>query len=443
MQAQLSVAPFKKRIAGCAILLVAVALIAAACGGGDEEGEETATPGLTGTAVPTGSVAPSGTASPAAEVPGVTPTEIILGLHTPLSGGLGAIYAQIVKAPEAYYNYVNEEKGGVCGRKIVLKVVDDGADPSRALEAARKLVEQDKIFAMVGSPSTVHGAVWEYLNQQGVPDLLIMTGDHKFASDPEGHPWTTQMPPDYMVEGAFFGGYISDNYPGKKVGVLYENTDFGIDGLAGVKNGLDAAKNELVSEQPYDVTAIEIRSQVANMKDAGAEVVVLYSTIGFTAQALKAAKTLSWEPQFIANYTNGDDLLFQFVPAEAAEGLISFHGFKRATQTDDPAVAEHIRIMNQYGGPTPGTFTTIGQILAELMVEILSRSCDNLTREGVMKAATSIDQWRSELMVEGAYITMTETDLRAIEMGPMERVVVENGKARWEYFGPLWDFNEE
>jgi branched-chain amino acid transport system substrate-binding protein len=443
MQAQWSVAPFKRHIASCAILLVTVALIAAACGGGDEEGEETATPGLTGTAAPTGSVAPSGTASPAAEVPGITPTEIILGLHTPLSGGLGAVYAQMIKAPQAYYNYVNEEKGGVCGRKIVLKTEDDTADPSRALEVTRKLVEQDKIFAMVGSPSTVHGAVWEYLNQQGVPDLLIMTGDHKFASDPEGHPWTTQMPPDYMVEGAFFGGYISDNYPGQKVAVFYENTDFGIDGLAGVKNGLDAAKNELVSEQAYDVTAVDIRTQLVNMKDAGAEVVVLYSSIGFTAQFLKAAQRLDWHPQFIANYINGDDLLFQFVPADAAEGVISFSGFKRVDATDDPAVAEHHRIMNTYGGPPPGTFTAIGHVLAELMVEILSRSCDDLTREGVMKAAASIDQWRSEMMVEGATITMTDTDRRAIEMGPMERVVVENGRARWEYFGPLWDFNEE
>lgn len=376
-------------------------------------------------------------------MPGITPTEIVLGLHTPLSGGLGAVYAQMVKAPEAYYRYVNEEKGGVCGRKIVLKVEDDVADPSRALEVTRKLVEQDKIFAMVGSPSTVHGAVWEYLNQQGVPDLLIMTGDHKFASDPKGHPWSTQMPPDYMVEGAFFGGYISENYPGKKVAVFYENTDFGHDGLAGVKQGLDPAKNELVSEQAYDVTAVDIRTQLTNMKEAGAEVVVMYSSIGFTAQLLKAAQRLDWHPQFIANYINGDDLLFQFVPADAAEGLISFHGFKRAYETDDPVVAEHHRIMNQYGGPPPGTFTTIGQILAELMVEILSRSCDNLTREGVMKAATSIDKWRSELMVEGATITMTEDDRRAIEMGPMERVVVENGKARWEYFGPLWDFHQE
>jgi ABC-type branched-subunit amino acid transport system substrate-binding protein len=436
VEAQSFVAPFKRRIATVAVLLLTIALIAVACGG-DEGEEESATPGLTGTA------APSGTAGPAAEVPGITPTEIILGLHTPLSGGLGAVYAQMVKAPEAYYRYVNEEKGGVCGRKIVLKVEDDVADPSRALEVTRKLVEQDGIFAMVGSPSTVHGAVWEYLNQQGVPDLLIMTGDHKFASDPQGHPWTTQMPPDYMVEGAFFGGYISENYPGQKVAVFYENTDFGHDGLAGVKDGLDLAKNELVSEQAYDVSAIEIRSQLVNMKEAGAEVVVLYSSIGFTAQFLKAAQRLDWHPQFIANYINGDDLLFQFVPADAAEGLISFSGFKRVDWTDDPAVAEHHRIMNQYGGPPPGTFTAIGQVLAELMVEILSRSCDDLTREGVMKAAASIDQWRSEMMVEGATITMTDTDRRAIEMGPMERVVVENGKARWEYFGPLWDFNEE
>jgi len=439
------VASFQKRIAIAAILLMIAVLAAAACGGGDEGEEKTATSGPAGTAASPGTAAPTAaaTATAAAEVPGITPTEIILGLHTPLSGGLGAVYGEMIKAPAAYYRYVNAEKGGVCGRQIVLKTADDLADPSRALEVTRKLVEQDKIFAMVGSPSTVHGAVWEYLNQQGVPDLLIMTGDHKFASDPEGHPWTTQMPPDYMIEGEFFGGYISDNYPGKKVAVFYENTDFGHDGLAGVRKGLDPDKNELVSEQPYDVTAIDIRNQLTNMQNAGAEIVVMYSSIGFTAQLLKAAQRADWHPQFIANYINGDDLLFQFAPADAAEGLISFHAFKRASDTDDPVVVEHRRIMTQYGGPPPGTFTTIGQILAELMVEILSRSCDNLTREGVMKAAASIDKWRSDLMVEGTYVTMTDTDRRAIEMGPMERVVVDNGTPHWEYFGPVWDFNKE
>jgi len=425
-----------KRIALIGLLLLSG--LAAACAGGEEE----AVPGATGTVVarPT-----STTAAPTEEVPGVTPNEIILGQHAPLTGGLGAVYAQVPNSQLAYYRYVNEEKGGVCGRKIALKVEDDAGDPARALEVVRKLVEQDKVFAMVGSLGDVnHGAVWDYLNQNGVPDMLIIAGAHRFSSDPEGHPWTTQMIPDYLVEGSFYGRYISQEMPGKKVAVLYENDDTGRDGLAGVKKGLDPSKNQIVSEQPYEPTAVDIRPQLVAMKDAGAEVVVLYSTIGYTAQAIKGADRMGWKPQFIAGYVNSDAILFQFLPPKLAAGLISFQCCKMPDWTDDPAVAEHHRIMSQYGGPAPSIFSVVGQVLAELMVDILGRSCNNLTREGVMHTTLNdIRDWRSELLVEGATVTLTDKDRRVLETGPMERVVEENGKARWEYFGGLWEFHEE
>jgi len=417
--------------------LVLLALFAAACA---REGEERGTPIATGTvAAPTAASANTG------EVPGVTPTEIILGQHLPLSGGLGAVYAQVPSAQQAYYRYVNEEKGGVCGRKIVVKVEDDAGDPARALDVTRKLVEQDKVFAMVGSLGDVnHGAVWDYLNDNGVPDLFIVAGAHRFSSDPEGHPWTVQMIPDYLAEGSLYGRYISQEWPDKKVAVLYQNDDTGRDGLAGVKRGLDPSKNRIVSEQAYEATAVDIRPQLIAMKDAGAEVVVLYSTIGFTAEAIKGADRMGWKPQFMASYINSDAILFQFVPPKLAAGLISSQCCKMPDWADDPAVAEHHRIMSQYGGPAPSTFSVVAQVLAELMVDILGRSCDNLTREGVMHATLNeIRGWRSGLLVEGASVTLTDKDRRVLETGSMERVVEENGKGRWEYFGGLWEFREE
>jgi len=417
------------------LLLLAAVPLVAAC-----QGEKAPPP----TGIPTGTAAATarreGPPGPAA--PGVTDTEIVLGQHVPLSGGLGAVYGWLPRVQQAYYQYIND-KGGVCGRRIVLKVEDSAGDPARALEVTRKLVEQDRVFAIVGSVGDLpHGGVWDYLNRNGVPDLLLLAGAHKFSSDPQGHPWTTQMIPDYTIEGTFFGQYISQNLPGKKVAVLYENDDLGWNGLAGVKRGLDPQKNELVSEQSYDPTAIDVRSQLLNMKNAGAEVVVLYSSVGFTAQAIIGADRLGWHPQFLASYVNSDPLLFQFVPPTLAAGLLSFQCCKMPDWTDDPAVAQHYEIMAKYGGPSPGIFTIVMQVLAELMVEILNRSCDNLTREGVMQAATSIHDWRSELLVEGATITITDTDRRALQTGPMERVVVEDGRGRWEYFGPLYEFQE-
>ena len=202
-----------------------------------------------GTATPAGTTAPSG-----ALAPGISDTEILLGAEVILSGDLGAVFATIPKATNAYFNYINETQGGVCGRKIVYQYEDNFDDPSRAVEVARKLVEQDKVFAMVGSLGDApHPASWEYLNEKGVPDILVSAGGHRFGADPQGHPWTVQMIPSYTVEGTFFGQYISENLPGKTVAVLWENDNVGIDGLAGLKKGLDPSKNQIVAEESYRI----------------------------------------------------------------------------------------------------------------------------------------------------------------------------------------------
>ncbi|GAF75133.1 unnamed protein product, partial [marine sediment metagenome] len=203
----------------------------------------------------------------------------------------------------------------------------------------------------------------------------------------------------------------------------------------------DPEKNELVTEQSYEATAISISSQVSNMKNSGAEVVVLYTTPGFTAQAIKHAARMDWYPQFLASYTNSDPILFQFVSAELAEGLISFNAFKMPGNTDDPAIAQHHEIMQNYGGPSPGVFTIFAQLTAEVMVEVLSRTCDNLTREGLMDAVESLRDYRSDLLLEDVTITISDTDHWMLQAGPMERVVVEDGKGRWEYFGPVYTFD--
>jgi branched-chain amino acid transport system substrate-binding protein len=295
------------------------------------------------------------------------------------------------------------------------------------------------VFAIVGALGDhPHNGVWEYLNDEGVPDILVSAGAHRYGADPQGHPWTVQMLSDYRYEGAGYGQYISANLPGKKVAVLYENQPFGLDGLAGVDYGLDPDKNELVSQQSYETTDVSVRSQISNMKNAGAEVVVLYSTPGFTAQAVKEADRMGWHPQWIMSYVNSDPTTFQFVSPELLEGAITFNSYKMGDWTDDPAIAEHNRIMQEYGGPSPTNFTVYAQSIAELSVEILSRTCDNLTREGLMEAVHSIKDWHSDLLLDGVTITYSETDHTGLgDVYRILRVVVEDGKGGWEYFGPL------
>ncbi|UCH86090.1 MAG: ABC transporter substrate-binding protein [Dehalococcoidia bacterium] len=416
----------------CLAVLVALAV---AC-----EDEEEEAPAPTGTPAPT----PTGTAMPAAEVPGITDTEIILGADCPLSGALGAFYATIPQATGAYFNYINETQGGVCGRDIVYKVEDNNDDPAKGVEAVRKLVEKDKVFAIVGSlGDSPHPAVWEYLNEKGVPDILCSAGSHMFGADPEGHPWTVQMIPSFRIEGKFFGQYISENLPGKKVAVLYSNIISGIDELEGVKDGLNPDKNEIVSEQSFELTDVSISSQVTNMKKSGAEVVVVNASPGFSAQAIEQADRLGWEVDWFISYVSSDETMFLFVSPELMEGAISFQALKPAAWTDDPAVAEHYRLMDEYGGPQPTNFTVYAQTLAEVAVEALSRSCDNLTREGLMDALESIKDFHSDLFLDEVNVSFSSTDHGALQTGRMLRAVVEDGKGRWEYFGPLYEFEEE
>jgi ABC-type branched-subunit amino acid transport system substrate-binding protein len=426
------------------MLVLPLLLLLAACGGEDEEGtsQGTNTPAATATQAGTGTPA-AATASPAPSGdfgPGVTDTEILIGAHAPLAGALGAVYAMIPKATAAYFNYINDTQGGVCGRKIVYKVEDDNYDPAKGLEVTRKLVEQDKVLALVGNLGDLdHSSAFEYLNEVGVPDLLVSAGAHKYGSDPQGHPWTVQMIPDYRMEANFFGQYISENLAGKKIAFLYENSDFGLDGVMGVEEKLDPSKNEVLAELPYEANAIDIRSEVTNLKNTGAGVAILYATPGFTGQAIKAADRLGWKPQYVVTYVNSDDILFQFVAPKLLDGLITFQALKLAAWRDDPAIAKHYEIMNKYGGPAPSNFTVYAQALGELTMEMLSRACDNLTRQGLMDAIESIQGWKSDLLVEGVDVTISDTDHTAIDAGRMLRVVVgENGKGSFEYFGPVY-----
>jgi branched-chain amino acid transport system substrate-binding protein len=431
------------------VSLVLIVSLLAACGGGEDEqtpaasGTAATTALATGTAVATGTAAAS--PAPAGEVPGISDTEILLGAEAILSGTFAAVYATIPETMTAYFKYINETEGGVCGRQIVYRVEDNKDDPAVALEAARKLVEQDKVFAMVGSLGDgPHPASWEYLNEKGVPDIMVSAGGHRFGADAAGHPWTVQMIPSYTIEGMFYGQYISENLPGTKVAVLRDNSAVGIDGVAGLKKGLDPSKNEIVAEEVFEYTAISISSQVANMKKTNAEVAVMFTTPGFTSQAIKIADRMGWHPQWLMGYTNSDDMMFSFVSPKLLEGAITFQALKLADWRDDPAVARHYELMQKYGGPSPSNFTVYAQTMAETAVEVLKRSCDNLTREGLMDAVESLQNFHSDLMLDGVNVSFSDTDHTGLQSGRMLRVVLlDNGKGKFEYFGPLVEFEGE
>ena len=431
-----------RKLVKCWLIFLALAalllVLAVAC---EDEEEETPTPGGTPTATLPSTPSPTS----ALEVAGITDTEIILGADCPLTGATAAVYATIPQTTNAYFKYVNDIQGGVCGREIVYKVEDSQDSPAKAIEVVRKLVEHDNVFAIVGSLGDVpHPAVWEYLNENEVPDILCSAGSHMFGADPEGHPWTVQMIPSYKMEGIFYGRYISENLPGEKVAILYPNNPMGTDGLAGIKEGLDPEKNEIVSEQRVTPGATSARSEISNMKSAGADVAVLFLDPGSTSHVIKEADRLGWHPQWFISYLNSDEIMFLFVSPELMEGAITFQALKLSGWIDDPAVAEHHRILREYGGPTRTTnFTIYAQVLAETAVEALSRSCDNLTREGLLDALESIQDFHSDLMLDGVNVSFSETDHTGLQTGRMLRAVIEDGEGKYEYFGPLYEFEGE
>lgn len=248
------------------------------------------------------------------------------------------------------------------------------------------------------------------------------------------------MIPSYTTEGGFYGRYISENLPDKTVGVLGGNGELYWDGLAGLKGGLDPAKNRIVSEQTFEFGALSIRSEVTNLKQAGPDIVVIFADPGFTSQAIREANRLGWHPQWVIDYVNSDEIMFQFVSPQLLEGAVTFQAFKLAAMKDDPAIAKHWELMKDYGGPQPTNFSVYAQLLGELTVEVLRRSCDNLTREGLMDALESIKDWHSDLLLDEVKVSFSDTDHVALQTGKMLRATIKDGKGKFEYFGPAYYF---
>ena len=366
-------------------------------------------------------------------MPGVTDSTIVLGQHTPLSGGFAAVYEPIASAQRAYFDYVNSQ-GGVCGRSIDLRVEDDMYDPARTLDVTKKLVEQDKVLAIVGGLGTAsHSAVYEYLNRNRVPDLFVSSGARKWGSDPERFPYTIGFIIDYTSEGAIIGKYISAHFPGQKVGVLYQNDDFGKDGLAGLKATLDPQKSELAVTQSYEPSDTDIRSQAINLRDAGAEVVVAYSLPGFSAQLISGANRMGWKPQIILSYVNTDPVMFEYVPPEVMEGVLATGYLTPPDRTGDPAIARHRQVMADHDGPQPSNYSLYGQALAETVVKVLSDTCGDLTREGLIRAAESLRGFHPSVLLEGIDVNLSPSDHYAVQALQMHRAV----GGRWEPFGDI------
>jgi branched-chain amino acid transport system substrate-binding protein len=369
---------------------------------------------------------------------GATDTEIKIGQTVPFSGPASA-YAGIGKTQAAYLRMINEQ-GGINGRKLNLIQYDDAYSPPKAVEQVRKLVEGDEVlftFQIIGTPS--NAAVQKYLNGRKVPQLLASTGASRF-SDPQNAPWTIAFNPNYQSEGRIYAKYILQNHPDAKIGIFYQNDDLGRDYIAGLKSGLgDKAATMIVGEASYELSDPTIDSQIVKLKSLGADLLYDASTPRFAAQAIRKVADLNWKPVHILDI-NASPVSATLKPAglEISKDIISTNYGKDPGDPqwkDDPGLKAYFEFMDKYypEGDKLNTVNTYGYATAELLVKILRQCGDDLTRENIMRQATSLKNVTGSLSLPGMTINTSPTDYRINKQMQMMKF---NGE-RWELFGPI------
>ncbi|UYO43058.1 ABC transporter substrate-binding protein [Rhodopseudomonas palustris] len=350
--------------------------------------------------------------------PGVTDTEIKLGTTAPYSGPASSygIYGQ---AQTAYFKMINDN-GGINGRKINLISLDNAFSPPKAVEQTRKLVESDEVFAIAGFLGTAaNAAVQKYLNGKKVPNLFLTSGAERF-NDPKEYPWIIPFYPLYVAQGAALGAYVLKEKPNAKIAVQYLNDDLGKDFLRGFKKGLGDKASQIVKEVSHEITEPSIDNQVADCKAAGADVFVQLTYSKFAAQGIRKVAALGWKPLHIVN-SNCSSVGGTLAPAglDNAKGLVSASWEAIATDPnyrDKPRIRAFVDFMKQYM-PTvtlDDTTATPGYNNAYMIEQVLRRCGNDLTRENLLKQATSLRDEQPPLFLDGIKVGNSSTDYRAI-----------------------------
>jgi branched-chain amino acid transport system substrate-binding protein len=368
--------------------------------------------------------------------PGVTDTEIKIGNIMPYSGPASA-YGVIGKTEAAYIKMINDQ-GGINGRKINFISYDDAYSPPKAVEQARKLVESDEvlmIFNSLGTPSNT--AIEKYMNAKKVPQLFVATGATKW-NDPKHFPWTMGWQPSYQSEARIYAQYLLKEKPQAKVGILFQNDDYGKDYLKGFKDGAGGKLN-IVAEVPYETTDPTIDSQMVSLKNSGADVFFNITTPKFAAQAIKKAAEIDWKPlHLLNNVSSSIGGVLKPGGFENAKGILSTNYGKDPTDPswkDDAAFKEWTAFMDKYypDGDKTNNNTVYGYSVAQTLVQVLKQCGNDLSRENVMKQAASLKDLQLGMMLPGIAINTSATDFAPLEQLQMMKF---NGE-RWEMFGPV------
>ncbi len=372
--------------------------------------------------------------------PGVSSTEIKLGGSIPLSGEASAS-GNVARGAEYYFKYVNDH-GGVFGRKISYKYLDDAYDPGRAVQNTMRLVQQDGVFAMFSTLGTNNNlAIRKYLNDNGVPQLFVATGATTFGRDYKQYPWTIGYIPTYSEEGKIYGRYVVAKIKKPKIAVLYQDDDYGRDLLAGLRKGLGGKASAIVSKVGYDPTSSDVQGEVARLKASKANVFMLFAFGKFSLQAYNAVARLNWHPQIFVNDVASASSLMSIVPQGAANNSISIAFGKDPAAplwTRDKGIRLFQSILKKYGSGIGSRdlkdgFYVAGMGAAYTMVDTLRKAGKNLTRAGVMRAATHLNERGNPFLLPGIVVKTSPSKRFPVTQVRLQRW---RGKA-WHPFGKL------
>ena len=370
-------------------------------------------------------------------VVGVTATEIKIGNTNPYSGPASA-YGAIGKSIAAYFKMVNEQ-GGINGRKINFITYDDGYSPPKTVEMVRKLVEQDQVlfvFQTLGTPSNT--AIHKYMNMAKVPQLHVATGATKW-NDPKNFPWTMGWQPNYQTEGRIYAAHILQTKPDAKIGILFQNDDYGKDYVKGLKDGLGDKVKMIVSEVSYEVTDPTVDSQIVQLQSSGANVFFNVTTPKFAAQAIRKAYDIGWKPvQYLNNVSASLATVLQPAGLEKSVGVMTTAYLKDMNDSEwanDPAIKKWEAFMKKYypNGSLIDPSNIYGYTVATSLHQVLKQAGDNLTRANIMKQAATMKGYTVDTMLPGVAINTSDDDFAPIESVQLQRF---NGKT-WERFGKV------
>ena len=365
--------------------------------------------------------------------------EIVIGNIDAYSGP-AAVYSAIGRTPGGYFKMINEQ-GGINGRMIKYITYDDAYSPAKTVEQARKLVESDEIdvlFSPLGAPT--NSAIMKYMNLKKVPHLFIASGATKFG-DHKNFPYTMGFMPCYQIEGRAFAQHVLTTQPDAKIGIVYQNDDFGRDVLTGFKDGLGAKASAIVAELSYETADPTIDSQVVRCKSARANVFMSMTTPKFAAQAIKKIAELAWQPaHYIGNNASSAGSTLKAAGFDISKGIVSSAYMKDpvdAAWDNDPAIQKWRAFLDKYdpAAAKNDIYAGIAYVVSQVMVQVLRQCGDEVSPENIRKQAANLKDFECDMLLPGIKVNTSPTDYYPLEQLQLVRF---NGE-RYEPLGSVID----